>query len=377
MAQERPDLYDGYLIAQPAISVSQLGLAGLYAQEVMKAELGINAADKPAAAAFARKVAAATARAVAQCDREKLGFLLAPEACSYDPLRDAAMLCAGEPGLSVNGQPADPAACMTAREAIALNKIWYGPSTDGSHDPAQAAEGRSGRQLGPRQLWWGLTRGANLGGQITNAGAETLALAMQDVRYAGDSLVNTSTPARKRWQELGYASYADAFARTRSLPVLAEYTTDRADLSRLQALGRKMILWNGLAEDVIPPQGALHWYHRVMAGVGGQAQVQGFLRLYNIPGMAHSSQGRAWTVAGNNNAVPMPAFPGKANPTPTPAQDTMFSALVDWVERGKAPGSLIIRSRDNAVSYPICVYPQRTTWDGQGPATQAASYSCR
>lgn len=377
VAQERPDLYDGYLIAQPAISVSQLGLAGLYAQVVMKAELGISAADKPAAAAFARKVAAATARAVAQCDREKLGFLLAPEACSYDPLRDAAMLCAGEPGLGLTGQPADPAACMTAREATALNKIWYGPSTDGSHDPAQTADGRSGRQLGPKQLWWGLTRGANLGGQISSAGADTLALALQDVRYAGDSFVNTSTPVRNRWQELGYASYADAFARTRSLPVLAEYATDRADLSRFQALGRKMILWNGLAEDVIPPQGAMNWYHRVMAGVGGQAQVQGFLRLYNIPGMAHSSQGRAWTVAGTNNAVPMPALPGNANQTPTTAQDTMFSALVDWVERGAAPGSLVIRSRDNAVSYPICVYPQRITWDGHGPVTQAASYSCR
>lgn len=377
VAQERPDLYDGYLIAQPAISVSQFSLAGLYPQIVMKTDLGISAADKPAAAAFARKVGAATARAVASCDKEKLGFLLAPESCSYDPLRDAGMLCAGVAGQGVTGNPADPAVCMTAKEATALNKIWYGPTTDGSYDPAQDAEGRSGRALGSRQLWWGPTRGANLAGQITNAGSDMLALALQDVRYAGDGFSNTATPVRNRWQELSHAGYADAFARTRSMPFLAEYSTDRADLGRFRDLGRKMILWNGLAEDVIPPQGAMHWYQRVTAGMGGDAQVQGFLRFYNIPGMAHSSQGRAWTVSGNNNTVPMPALPGNANQTPTREQDTMFSALVDWVERGAAPGALTLRSRDNTVSYPICVHPQKISWDGQGQPSQAASYRCQ
>jgi feruloyl esterase len=99
--------------------------------------------------------------------------------------------------------------------------------------------------------------------------------------------------------------------------------------------------------------------------------------MYMVPGMAHSSQGRAYTVGGANNGVPMPALPGNANQTPTRDQDQLFSALVDWVERGLAPGEILIKSRDGSTAYPMCVYPKMTTWDGKGPARQAASYNCR
>jgi hypothetical protein len=384
VAQERPELYDGYLVAQPAISVWRFSLAGLNPQIAMKTELGITALDNPAAAAFARKVAAANARAVASCDREKLGFLLDPFGCNYDPLRDAQALCKGVAGDGVTGSNGDAATCMSAKEARALSRIWYGPTSDGGYDRAQTDDGRSGRALGARQLWWGPTRGSNLGSQITSAATDALALAQQDVSYAADAsatssipLANKSTTVRNRWRELETASYAKAFAIAAPQPYLRDYATDNADLREFRSLGRKMILWNGLAEDVIPPQGAIHWYERVKAGVGGEAEVQQFLRMYNIPGMAHSSQGRAWTVGGNNNAVPMPWLPGNANQTPTRDKDPLFTALVDWVEKGVAPTSMVISSRDNSVSYPICVYPQKTTWNGTGSPKAAASYACR
>ncbi len=160
--------------------------------------------------------------------------------------------------------------------------------------------------------------------------------------------------------------------------MLQDYQTDEAAAAvRFRSLGRKMILWNGLAEDVIPAQGAVSYYERVKALAGGDAQAQQFLRMYNLPGMAHSSQGRAWTVGNTNSAVPMPMLPGNANQTPSREQDPLFSALVGWVERGAAPDAINIRSRDNSTSYPACVYPQRITWNGTGPAKQAGSYSCR
>lgn len=385
MAQRHPQLYDGYLIGQPAISVPSFSLASLYPQVVMKTDLGITAQDKPAAAAFARKVAAVNARAVASCDKEKLGFLLDPFACAYDPLKDAGALCTGQAGQGVTGTNADPAVCMSAREATALNKIWYGPTTDGSYDPAQTADGRSGRALGPKQLWWGISRGANLGGQLTGASTDMLALAMRDVSYAADAsaaggipIANGSTARRNRWQELTHASYAQAFTQGLTQPLLRDYQTDDAAAAeQFRSLGRKMILWNGLAEDVIPAQGAVNYYERVKAVAGGVAQVQQFLRMFNLPGMAHSSQGRAWTVGNVNNTVPMPLLPGNANQTPSREQDPLFSALVDWVERGVPPEGFTIRSRDNSTSYPMCVYPKKITWDGSGPARQAGSYSCR
>jgi hypothetical protein len=384
VAQEWPQLYDGYLIAQPAIHVTKFGLSSFYPQVVMKSELGFTAADKAAAAAFAKKVAFASARAVASCDTEKLGFLLDPAACGYSPQRDAGALCTGVAGQGVTGGNADAGTCMSTREAVALDKIWYGPTSDGSYDPNQGPDGRAGRVLGAKQLWWGFPRGSSLNGVITAATTDMLALAMHDVRYAADAatnsgiaITNTSTAERNRWQQLTYASYAEAFTQGLQQPFLREYVTDNADLARFRALGRKMILWNGLAEDVIPPAGAMNYYERVQAGMGGIGEVQKFFRFYNIPGMAHSSQGRAATMGGNNNVVPMPMLPGNANQTPARAQDPLFSALVDWVERGAAPEQFVITSRDNNVSYPICAYPKKTAWNGSGPATQAASYACR
>ena len=153
--------------------------------------------------------------------------------------------------------------------------------------------------------------------------------------------------------------------------------TDNANLTKLRDLGGKVIIWIGLADDAIPPAGAVNYYTRVADRMGGDAQVQEFLRMYMVPGMAHSSQGRAYTVGGNNNSVPMPKLPGNANQTPAREQDQMFSALVDWVEKGIAPGPIFLTSRDNSVTYPICVYPQRTTWKGSGSAKAAADYECR
>ncbi|MDZ4073164.1 MAG: tannase/feruloyl esterase family alpha/beta hydrolase [Hylemonella sp.] len=385
MAQKHPELYDGYLIGQPAINAPSFGLTSLYPQVVMKSELGFTALDKAQAEAFARKVAAVNARAVTACDKEKLGFLLDPFACSYDPLRDAGALCTGVAGTGVTGSNADAATCMNAKEAVALNKIWYGPTTDGSYDPQQTEAGRSGQVRGSKQLWWSLTRGSNFGGQITRASTDMLTLALRDVRYAADAAVvsgmatrNTSTPVRNRWQELTYTSYAQALSQGLDQPLLRDYQTDNAAAAtKFASLKRKMILWNGLAEDVIPAQGAIHYYERVKAVVGGEAQAQQFLRMYNLPGMAHSSQGRAWTVGNVNNTVPMPMLPGNSNQNPTREQDTMFSALVDWVERGTAPESIVIQSRDKSTSYPACLYPKKISWNGTGPARDAGSYTCR
>jgi hypothetical protein len=386
IAQQHPELYDGYLIGQPAINPPLFGTTAIYPQLVMKTELGYTAADKVQATAFAKKVEAVNKRAVAQCDKAGLGFLLDPFSCNYDPLRDAGALCAGVAGTGVTGSNADAASCMSAKEATALNKIWYGPTSDGSWDPVQSVDARAGKSLGARQLWWTFPRSAAIGGVITGASADNLALALQDLRYAADAstttavpLRNGSTPVRNKWMELDYAGLANA---VRQYPVTQpalfnDYATDASDLRKLRDLGRKVIVHSGLVDDAIPPAGNVHYHERVVSAMGGHAEVQKFMRMYLLPGAAHSSQGRAYTVGGNNNTVPLAKLPGNANQTPTREQDQFFSALVDWVEQGTAPNDLLITSRDNSVSYPICVYPKRTTWDGSGPAKSASSYSCK
>ncbi|MBR1199216.1 tannase/feruloyl esterase family alpha/beta hydrolase [Bradyrhizobium sp. AUGA SZCCT0240] len=384
--QEYPELYDGYLIAQPAPNIAKFGTSGLYPQIVMKTELGFTSVNKDAAKAFAAKVAAANQRAVAACDTAGLGFLLDPFACNYNPARDAAALCAGAAGDGVTGGNPDAATCMSAKEAMALNRIWYGATPDGSFDAAQTPESRSGKSLGPKQIWWAFTRGTGIGNQITSAGVDSVAQALQDVSYAADSsataaipITNASTTARNKWLELDYAGLADAVAKNVALQPthFSNLITDKADLAKLRDLGRKVVIWTGLVDDAIPPAGNINYHERVLAQMGGHAEVAKFMRMYLVPGAAHSSQGRAYTVGGKNDTVPMPKLPGNANQTPTREQDQFFTALVDWVEKGEAPGDILLTSRDKSISYPICVYPLKTTWNGSGPITQATSFGCR
>ena len=345
VAQDWPELYDGYLIAQNAMHSPKFSLASLWPQVVMKAELGFDATDKDAAAAFAKKMEAATLAAIKSCGREGLGFLVDPASCRYDPAADTS---------------------LAAKEALAIRKIWEGPVVDG------------------KRLWWPLTVGSSFNNHITKANTDQLALAMGDLRWAADAsvisgmpMINKAVQPGNRWRELTYASYAQAMERVDANPITRDYLTDQADLRKLRDLGRKVVMWNGLAEDVIPPQGAQTYWQRVSAQLGGDAEVQKFMRMYQVPGMAHSSQGRPYAAAGNAAKVPVPQLPGNANQNPTPERDTMFTALVNWVERGVAPQEIVLNSRDGSVSYPACVYPKKITWNGTGPATQAASYGCR
>jgi feruloyl esterase len=358
----------------------------LYAQIVMKTDLGYTAANKAEAAAFAAKVDAANKRAVAACDKAGLGFLLNPFQCDYDPVRDAGALCSGVAGVGVTGSNADTATCMSLKEAIALDKIWFGATADGSFDSAQTADSRGGKSLGKGQIWWTFTRGTPIASLITSASTDGVALALQDVRYAADAsttssipIVNTSTPLRNKWTELDYRGLADTAKKYAALqPTLfSNLATDKVDLARLRALGHKVIVYNGLADDAIPPAGSINYHERVVAAMGGPAKVAKFMRMYLIPGAAHSSQGRPYTVGGHNDAVPTPKLPGNANQNPTREQDQFFTALVGWVEKGTAPEDIMLTSRDKSVSYPVCVYPKMTTWNGSGPATQASSFSCK
>jgi len=386
IVQDYPELYDGYMIAAPALSIPMFGTTALYPQIVMKTDLGYTAANKPEAAAFAAKVDAANKRAVAACDNAGLGFLLNPFQCDYDPARDAAALCAGVAGNGVTGSNADAATCMSLKEAIALDKIWFDATADGSFDAAQTPDSRDGKSLGKAQLWWTVTKGTAIGSLITSASTDAVALALQDVSYAADAsttssipIMNGSTIARNKWLELDYRGLADAVNKYVALqPTLfSNLATDKVDLGKARDLGRKIVVYNGLADDAIPPAGSINYHERVVEAMGGDAEVQKLMRMYLLPGAAHSSQGRAYTVGAQNNSVPLPKLPGNANQTPTREQDQFFTALVDWVEKGVAPGEIMLTSRDSSVSFPVCVYPQMTTWNGSGPATLASSFSCR
>jgi len=391
VAQERPELYDGYLIAAPAIESSKFSLNAFYPQVVMKSELGYTAADPAFASSnFKQKINAVNQKAVSACDKEKLGFLLDPFACYYNPARDASALCTGVQGDGVIGKNTNEKLCVNAAEARVINKVWYGITRDGRFDESQSADDRAGRHLGSHQLWWSYPRGSDWGSLVgTVSNSERVALFLKDVRYAASAQVNpsvdiqnASTVERDKWREVDFNLLSKAFDQGQAMKaVLGDIDTNTTDLRQLRDLGKKVITYTGLAEDSIPPATSVHHFQQVVKTMGNQSDVQNFLRLYLVPGKAHSSQGRAYTVASatdpaKNNTVPLPKLPGIANQNPGPAEDQMFTALQRWVEYGAAPRSITLTSRDNAVSYPICVYPLKPIWNGVDSSKLASSYTC-
>jgi feruloyl esterase len=126
-----------------------------------------------------------------------------------------------------------------------------------------------------------------------------------------------------------------------------------------------MLVYHGLADTLIPPQGTLNYYNRLTAKMGGDTVVKNFYRLFLVPGMAH----------GFSNGTANP----DANP-PLPTIDQLYLALTTWVEQDQPPSRLDIASpvttaNPNAASRPICMHPTKAVFVGSDPLV-AASYNC-
>jgi Tannase and feruloyl esterase len=137
-----------------------------------------------------------------------------------------------------------------------------------------------------------------------------------------------------------------------------------------------VLSYHGLADDLIAPQGSLNYYARLVAEMGGNEEVQRFNRLYLIPGMAHDgSFSRTGTFDPATGAITSP------NKLPQPqavaGRDELFVALMNWVEKGRAPGRIEVQSADGSVTMPLCVYPKQARHDGSGDPKVASSYRCR
>src|SRR5262249_615713 len=340
IAQNHPDDYNGYLVGAPAFNWTRFITNELYPQIVMLQDLP---APLPAA-----KLDFMSAAAVSACDRvpaqngQHLGFILDPRQCSYDPTRDAAVLCNSVVGTHGVVGTSTSANCINLAEANAMNKIWYGQTSDGSY-PDPAMDNSSGPTLSPKQLWWGLTRGSSTGllagTNPFSIATDMVALELQDPTYATPTFMNAMGNGANKWRQLSYAgpvSLASAFDQGVALQSsFGNINTDNPDLSGARNSGAKIISYHGLADVLIMPQGSTNYFSRISAAVGGDTEVNKFNRLFLIPGMGHcggigSMSGSAGPPLNTNN-VPLPA----TNQLGQPIQ--LFNALVDWVENNNAP----------------------------------------
>jgi feruloyl esterase len=144
-------------------------------------------------------------------------------------------------------------------------------------------------------------------------------------------------------------SVSDEIAR----PVLD--ATD-PDLRRFAGHGGKLLVYHGLSDQLITPLDTMEYYEGVLK-VMGAGRTQRFMRVFMVPGMAHQAPSTAGPVAFD-----------------------MLAALEQWVERGNAPGHVVvsyIHDGKTVRTRPLCPYPQMAVYSGTGSPDTADSFTCK
>jgi hypothetical protein len=358
-AQVNPADYDGLLIGFPAINWTKFITAELYPQIVMQRDLGgVNLGIG--------QLDLASNAAIAACDvvgGQHLGYILDPRECRYDPTNDPAVLC------QANGGTNATADCLTPVQATAINKFWFGQTTDGSV-PSPAVDVGAGITPAPNQRWFGPLRGTTLlglaGPFAFPIATDQVAVELDDGTLGGPFFRNASGNGADGWKKLSFSDLSRASDRGVELqPEFGNINTDDANLLGLRFRGGKIVMWHGLADELIMPTGSINYYERVAARMGGIREVQKFFRFYLVPGEGHG------------------LFNGTANPAanpPLPTEEQLYRLITDWVEKGVAPDRVDISTTATPAfpqvkSAPICLYPQKATFKGGDPNV-AASYAC-
>jgi feruloyl esterase len=373
LAQVNPQDYDGILGGDGAISWTRFETYELYPQIVMQRDLG----GVPLTPA---QLALVSSAAISACDAtltgQHEGYISEPAACHYDPTKDPAVLCVANGGTNAT------AACVTPVQALAMNKMWYGQTTDGSVPDPAASNGYSAT-LDPNQLWFGVPRGT----QLVNTpfvvalalsvngvpmpfpiAADQVALNLQDPRISTPAFQNATGIGADGWKALAYHDLATATYQGDALQsFFGNINANDPDLSKFQARNGKMIAYHGMADQLIPEQGSENYYVRASDQMGGFAATQKFYKYFPIPGMGH--------CAGVGNVSGLSGVSPAADP-PLPTPNQLYTALTDWVEKGISPDNLVLSNASGTKQRPLCAYPKKLAYIG-GDVAAAASFACR
>ena len=214
-------------------------------------------------------------------------------------------------------------------EIRTLRKIWQGP-TDQNGKP----------------LWFSIEPTAPLDLLTSNEGP--FPLPVDYLKYWIKQDPNFD------WKSLGYKGFDEYF--NQSVKMFNQIMgTDNTDLSQFKEKGGKMIIWHGLDDRLIAPKGSIQYYNDVLKTMGGIDNVNNFAKLYLAPGVDHCNGGDG------------------------PDKIDGFESLVDWVENGREPTTLIAKKIENGqvtMQRPLCQYPQQTIYTGNGDTNNPKNFLC-
>ena len=303
-AQRFPDDFDGIVAGAPAINGSKQTFGQMWIYQ---------ATASPATELSKEKLQALHAAVLNACDANdgvKDGVLENPLSCKFDP---KVLACKGE----------ETASCLTPPQVDAVRKIYAGASNP-----------RTGAAIFP-----GLERGSELGW-----GPTPVSYAVDFFRYV--VFRNPQWSAKT----LNFDADLTRVARTPNAKV---FDATDSNLDRFVGHGGKLLMYQGWAEQGIPPRYLVTYYDEVRQHTKGAGDN---VRLFMVPGMAHCGGGDGTSTF------------------------DMVAALDQWTATGKAPVSIpASRVRNGAVdrTRPLCAWPQVATYTGSGSTDEAKNFACK
>ncbi|MGN6820297.1 MAG: tannase/feruloyl esterase family alpha/beta hydrolase [Sphingomonas sp.] len=294
--------------------------------------------------------------AVAACDKidgVEDGVIADPRQCGFKP---ADLLC--RPG-------AQAGTCLSAEQVAAADKIYAGP-----HDSRTGAAIYPGYPIG--------TEGVMAGPDDKSPG------------WSGywSEHADPAEPSRAdmfkywvfdnpewNWWTFNWGSDVDTM-RARLSPM---FDANDPNLSPFARAGGKLIMFMGWQDPVGTPLEAINYYRAVEARMGSLAATQAFARLFMVPGMDH--------CAGGPGATNFSTATRDSTPPMRDAEHDMTLALYAWVEKARAPQSLIATryapgsestppaKRPIAFQRPICAWPRAPHYR-DGDTRLASSFVC-
>src|SRR5579871_4596217 len=125
------------------------------------------------------------------------------------------------------------------------------------------------------------------------------------------------------------------------------------NLSTFSGNGGKILFFHGDSDPWFSPLDTLEYYKSLAATNGGVDKVADWSRMFLVPGMAHCGGG------------------------PSLDQFDMLSAVVNWVEKGKSPDSVIATGKAfPGRNRPLCAYPKHAQYTGSGDSEDARNFRC-
>lgn len=324
MAQRYPEVYDGVLTAAPANNWARFVPSEYWAQLAMN-----EAKCYPPPCEF-EAITAAAIEACDELDGVKDGIISAPGLCTFTGTEVVGKVftCIHD---GIPSQRKISAGAVKIAQAA-----WTGPST-----------------LAGKPSWYGINHNAQLTGLVmtvcepgpANCKPGPFPIATSWIKYfvAKDPDFDVSAMTRAQYDEV----MRQSDNQFRSI-----MSTDDADLSGLKLAGGKVIMWHGGADRLIPINGSVDYYRRVLEQDENAGE---YFKFFEAPGVDHCGLGNGFFPAG------------------------VLDRLVEWVEKGKKPETLMGRSlpdkRGRSMQRPLCAYPQVAVYKG-GNVSVASSYVC-